>query len=180
MCVHVGGQPRIYTRACVAFFFLRASERASARLTLTSCWQQFFGKVGARGRYSSPSVWPPPPGTQTQISRGTTCCGGKASAQTKPLNILSKSIKAPRDWRGLIVCVRYYRGLRGHHPRQKLGTALRKSWRRKKKNSHTAEPCVVTAEREASGGEVYLIRKTCCHFFSAVGVIDNLTAFPSH
>lgn len=126
LCVHGGGQPRIYTHACVRFSF---RERASARLTLTSCWQQFFGKVGARGRYSSPSVWPPPPGTQTQISRGTTCCGGKASAQTKPLNILSKSIKAPRDWLGLIVCVRYYRG---HHPRQKLETALRKSWRRKK------------------------------------------------
>lgn len=138
LCVHGGGQPRIYTRACVrvcVFLF------ASARLTLTSCWQQFFGKVGARGRCSSPSVWPPPPGTQTQISRGTTCCGGKASAQTKPLNILSKSIKAPRDWLGLIVCVRYYRGLRSHHPRPKLETALRKSWRRKKNRPHCRAGC---------------------------------------
>lgn len=59
-------------------------------------------KVGLRACYSSPSVWPPL-AHKHKLAEGR-LLWQKASLQTKPLNILSKSIKASRDWPGLIVC----------------------------------------------------------------------------
>lgn len=174
MCTGAGGHVFTRVRACARFLFASASRSPLVGSSSSV-------KVGARGRCSSPRVRPPPPGAQTQISRGTTCCGGKASAQTKPLNILSKSIKAPRDWLGLIVCVRYYRGLRGHRPRPKLETALRKKLEEKIKTQPRCRSRVSSPQRGKVAEERFiLLEKTCCHFFWAAGVIDNLTAFPSH
>lgn len=59
-------------------------------------------KVGLRACYSSPSVWPPL-AHKHKLAEGR-LLWQKASLQTKPLNILSKSIKTSRDWLGLIVC----------------------------------------------------------------------------
>lgn len=90
----------ICTCACVCV-------HARAHVGLAAALQ----KVGLRACYSSPSVWPPL-AHKHKLAEGR-LLWQKASAQTKPLNILSKSIKASRDWLGLIVCVRYYQGLQG-------------------------------------------------------------------
>lgn len=68
-------------------------------------------KVGLRACYRSPSVWPPL-AHKHKLAEGR-LLWQKASLQTKPLNILSKSIKASRDWPELIVCASYYQGLQG-------------------------------------------------------------------
>lgn len=68
-------------------------------------------KVGLRACYSRPSVWPPL-AHKHKWAEGQPLWQ-KAPQQTKPLNILSKSIKASRDRPGLIVCVWYYRTLQG-------------------------------------------------------------------
>lgn len=68
-------------------------------------------KVGLRACYSSPCVWPPL-AHKHKLAEGR-LLWQKASLQTKPLNILSKSIKASWDWPRLIVCAWYYWGLQG-------------------------------------------------------------------
>lgn len=68
-------------------------------------------KVGLRACNSRPSVWPPLAHKPKWVEGRP--LWQKASQQTKPLNIPSKSIKASRDRPGLIVGVWYYRSLQG-------------------------------------------------------------------
>lgn len=68
-------------------------------------------KIGLRACNSRPSVWPPS-ADKPKWAEGRPLWQN-APQQTKPLNIPSKSIKASRDWPGLIFGVWYHRTLQG-------------------------------------------------------------------
>ena len=80
-----------------------------------------------------------PLGMKTRVRGGTSVA--ESFSETKPLNIPSKSIKASRDWPRLIVCVWYYRGLRG--PRPKLPPAFSYGLRTERLNMNLYFSCEV-------------------------------------